>query len=209
MKTPYKAGQDTSLLKLRARRLKSALSTSFSIELTYSNCLELIAREEGYRNWDTASAQSAPPGTKERTPVTNTPMPVDVPDPNVATPNPIATMFSDYLVANIEPKARNMWNERAEFLRKTISDCCNELGWAIPREWPKIDIATIEEIWNQPKLSDPNRENLTALIRDIPYLKGAFNQPIDSGTALKNRALAEMQLGYVTISVTDDEVTSV
>ena len=56
MKKPNKGRQPASLLKVRAKNLRNALSELFELELGHSNCLELVAREEGFRNWNTASA---------------------------------------------------------------------------------------------------------------------------------------------------------
>lgn len=56
MKKPTKGRQPATPLKARAKNLRIALSELFELELGHSNCLELVAREEGFRNWNTASA---------------------------------------------------------------------------------------------------------------------------------------------------------
>lgn len=46
----------TTLLKQRAKRLRNALASDHSLQLTHSQSLELIAKEENFPHWDAASA---------------------------------------------------------------------------------------------------------------------------------------------------------
>ncbi|HGO6836611.1 TPA: glyoxalase superfamily protein, partial [Pseudomonas aeruginosa] len=43
-------------LKIRAKRLRLAISELLGLEIKMSQSLELVAREENYPNWDAASA---------------------------------------------------------------------------------------------------------------------------------------------------------
>ncbi|MFK4132411.1 glyoxalase superfamily protein [Pseudomonas luteola] len=56
----------STILKQRAKRLRNALGDLFDIRVSLSQSLELIAHEEGYSNWDAASA------CYDRSPVTST-----------------------------------------------------------------------------------------------------------------------------------------
>lgn len=50
-----------SPLKIRAKRLRAGLKDLCDVHLTASQALELVAKEEGYPNWDAASACYTPP----------------------------------------------------------------------------------------------------------------------------------------------------
>lgn len=55
-------------LKSRAKRLRPAIERMFSVRVSNSQSLELVAQEENYPHWDAACASfggATPPGTKE------------------------------------------------------------------------------------------------------------------------------------------------
>ena len=56
-------------LKVQAKRLRSHLQQS-GVQMTHSQCLELLARQMGHRDWNTLSAacptDTAPPGVGDR-----------------------------------------------------------------------------------------------------------------------------------------------
>jgi nucleoside-triphosphatase THEP1 len=43
-------------IKIRAKRLATAITDMFGVKVSHSNALELVAKEENYPNWDAASA---------------------------------------------------------------------------------------------------------------------------------------------------------
>lgn len=50
--------------KVRAKRLQSAIKSTFGVNCTSSQALELVAKEENYPSWDALSAISKEPNQK-------------------------------------------------------------------------------------------------------------------------------------------------
>jgi hypothetical protein len=63
-------------LKSRAKRLRTSISRMFGIQVTLSQSLELVAKEENFPNWDAASAACKFPSAKTSAPTLSEPGPM-------------------------------------------------------------------------------------------------------------------------------------